>query len=129
MKVDRTALPAPIVIPSRDDIERGLSAVKPMPERVAFVNKLLEPARLAANAIDNLYKEIDRRDELIAQQKTELSTLRQKLGGLDDGGRAAAEARYDMLGKINAARGIAQAARRDIDEAFKRLEDALKKDK
>ncbi len=123
---------APMHFPEREELEHNLRDHGiDVETRVAYVLDLLAPARAHADAIEKLEKEIDRRDHREEGMRTELRSLRQKLGDLSPSERAALDQKFEMLGKINQARGrvatLKAQLHRAIDDGVRDVEKALEK--
>jgi hypothetical protein len=113
-------------VPSDEDLEVALSGRRTIDERIAYVKSLFDPLKDHARMRANYEAEIAELQESRDGMREELRNLRIKLGDLSTGDRAALEQRYDMLGKIKAARGMVPALRVEANKVFDRLEEALK---
>lgn len=114
------------VVPSDDDLEVALGDRRTAGERIAYVKSLFAPLRDHARMKANYEAEIHELQVSRNGMREELRNLRVKLGDLSSGDRAAVEQRYDMLGKIKAARARVPALRLRLNEICDELEEALK---
>ncbi len=116
-----------VYVPPRDELEANLSSAFSLEQRVEYAESLIEVARLAATASVNLARDLERAEAQRDAAREELKNLRQKLGELGPGDRAALDQRYEMLGKLTRARAEVGVLERAIDESLKRMKKVLEK--
>lgn len=113
-------------LPSDEDLEVALSGLKTLDQRVAYVKSLLGPLkdhnRMRANYEAEIHELQVSRDGM----RDELRHYHILMADLDPEAKNALQQRFDMLGKIKAARGIVPSLRVEANKIFDRLEEALK---
>lgn len=114
------------IVPTGDDLEVALADRRTLGERVAFVKSLLAPLKDHARMRENYEREIRELQESRDGMREELRNLRIKVGDLQPGDRAALDQRYEMLGKIKAARARVPALRQQLNAVCDEIEAALK---
>lgn len=116
-----------IHIPDDDELGRNLSVSFELEDRIRYVRMLLVPARDAKRVIERMREQLDREQERHEKMGEELRALRQKVGELPPGERAAADQRYDMIGKMRRANNALDRFERDSREAVREMREALKR--
>lgn len=121
---------APVVyIPDEDELVENLADAKTLKQRIAYVRSVLVDAAAVGRGVDNLNRQVEDLEASKVSMAAELRALRQKLGDLPPGERAALDARYEMLGQIKRARGSVDRFEttfvRDAQELIRELREAL----
>lgn len=130
-------MPRPtIVIPDDSTLEFRLGVNYDLSARVAYVRGLLRQVADVDRAFDAFETESRRTTEREEGFKTELRTLREKLGQLTPGERAARERAYAHRAQLDKAAGVLQHLvneenRRHTEsmKLIKQAQDAVKKPK
>lgn len=123
--------PTRIHIPRREEIEHQLREETTLPDRVSYVAELLQPLFEAEHAIDVLTRDLQRAELAKEGMAIELRALRQKLGDLSSSDRSAVDQKFEMLTKLNHARGVfadfKRKAHRELDEMLATVDKTLAK--
>ena len=113
-------------IPDRDELERRLSVEWSIDERVQYVQQIIRAIQPTANAVANLERDLQREREAKESMAEELRALRIKLGDLSPSERAAAQARYEMMGRMAKARAHVERLEQLLNEEIKKAKESLK---